>query len=107
MRLTDSEVVAIQKGLEESMLLPQKYKVYLFGSRVDSTKRGGDIDLLVLTDDRSADQLRAIRHRLLVAAKKYLSEQKVDLTILGQVESASDVFFRSIEAEIIVLFEKK
>lgn len=51
--------------------------VYLFGSRVDDSKKGGDIDLLVLSDRLSRDDKRTIKMRLY----ELLGEQKIDLII--------------------------
>ncbi len=44
MRLDPEELKAIKKATEDI-----KGDVYLFGSRTDDTKRGGDIDLLVFS----------------------------------------------------------
>jgi len=52
-------------------------QVYLFGSRTDDSKRGGDIDLLLLSPRLGYKEKRAIRmdlHRL-------LGEQKIDIVI--------------------------
>ena len=43
MRLKEAEVQAIKSTIQA---LDAKAKIYLFGSRADDTKRGGDIDLL-------------------------------------------------------------
>lgn len=51
-------------------------KVYVFGSRLDDNKRGGDIDILILTPELlSFEQQAAIR---IDFAKKF-GEQKLDL----------------------------
>jgi predicted nucleotidyltransferase len=50
---------------------------YLFGSRVDDSKRGGDIDLLILSDTLKKDQRIDIRAEL----KKRLGQQKIDIVI--------------------------
>ncbi|MBU1122030.1 MAG: nucleotidyltransferase domain-containing protein [Candidatus Omnitrophota bacterium] len=47
MRLDDQEKKALRFALKEF-----KGKVYLFGSRVNEAKRGGDIDLLVIPDKK-------------------------------------------------------
>ena len=47
MRLTAGEITAIR---EEIGRLDPSAEVYLFGSRVDDTARGGDVDLLVISD---------------------------------------------------------
>jgi predicted nucleotidyltransferase len=51
--------------------------VYLFGSRVDDTKKGGDIDLLILSDRLTSDDKRTIKMKLY----ELLGEQKIDLVI--------------------------
>jgi uncharacterized protein len=47
MRLSVTEISAIR---EEIGRLDPKAEVYLYGSRVDDTARGGDVDLLVVSD---------------------------------------------------------
>lgn len=56
----------------------QDARVYLFGSRVDDSKRGGDIDLLV---ESSLDDDAAFRARLelLDALQSQLGDQKFDI----------------------------
>ena len=46
MRLKDFEIRAIKEAVRS---MDSKAKVYLFGSRVDDTKKGGDIDLLIIS----------------------------------------------------------
>lgn len=40
-------------------------KIWLFGSRVDETKRGGDIDLLIKTDQVDVEKLKCAEIALL------------------------------------------
>lgn len=47
MRLNAAEIKTIVQTAQEIFGL--EVSVYLFGSRIDDTKRGGDIDLLVCT----------------------------------------------------------
>ncbi|MCK5519704.1 MAG: nucleotidyltransferase domain-containing protein [Candidatus Marinimicrobia bacterium] len=54
-------------------------KVYLFGSRVDDNKRGGDIDLYVETEIKNKIFHRKIK--MLTALMMSLGEQKIDLVI--------------------------
>ena len=62
----------------------EKVKVYLFGSRLDNTKRGGDIDLLIRTDEEKKGVLARIR---MIAQLKYLlGDQKID--IIGDHEDS-------------------
>ena len=56
--------------------------MYLFGSRVDDSKKGGDIDILVLTD-------RKLHHTDLFKMKQVFfskfGEQKMDVVSLDRV----------------------
>ncbi len=52
MRLGDDQIQVLKSKLNE---LSSSAKLYLFGSRVDDTKKGGDIDLLVLNDGHLND----------------------------------------------------
>jgi len=52
------------------------FKLYLFGSRADDTKKGGDIDLLILSDSPlSRQDKRSIK----IAFYNRFGEQKLDL----------------------------
>jgi predicted nucleotidyltransferase len=52
-------------------------KIVLFGSRADDNKKGGDIDLLVLSEKLTFDDKLKILNRLY----QEMGEQKIDLTI--------------------------
>jgi predicted nucleotidyltransferase len=62
MRLTASEITAIR---EEIGRLDPKAEVYLYGSRVDDTARGGDIDLLVISEALGFREVLRLRARIL------------------------------------------
>ena len=49
MRITNEQADFLEK---EVLTLMQDAQVYLFGSRTDDQKRGGDIDIMVLSDKR-------------------------------------------------------
>ena len=59
--------------------------VYLFGSRVDDGKRGGDIDLYIKSDKVIQDKLNK-KIKFLVELEKKIGEQKVDLVISSNKE---------------------
>jgi predicted nucleotidyltransferase len=90
-------------------MCPPHFVVYLFGSRTDDNKRGGDIDLLLIVEDeKKVPLIEESRHFIQVAFKKYLDDQKLDLTIIGRKEFdskiISDPFFRSISGSLVKLF---
>lgn len=74
MRLTEIEKTAI---LESVRKLDPDAEVYLFGSRTDALKKGGDIDILVLSDQLKFFDKLAIKAALF----ERIEEQKVDLLI--------------------------
>jgi predicted nucleotidyltransferase len=53
--------------------------LYLFGSRVDDTAKGGDIDLYIVPDD--FNKLTEKKVDFLVRLKKIIGEQKIDVVI--------------------------
>ncbi|RME74136.1 MAG: nucleotidyltransferase domain-containing protein [Chloroflexi bacterium] len=74
MRLTRHEVEVIKATI---LALDAGAKIYLFGSRADDSKRGGDIDLLILSSKLSHRDKRAIR----LALHEQLGEQRIDILI--------------------------
>lgn len=55
-------------------------RVSLFGSRVDNEARGGDIDLLICTD-QSAAAARTQRVPFLVQLKRRIGDRRIDVVI--------------------------
>lgn len=74
MRLTELEKIAIKSVVSE---YDPQASVYLFGSRTDDTKRGGDIDLLIMSNVLSAGDRGKIRWELCGR----LGEQKIDILV--------------------------
>lgn len=55
------------------------HRVFLFGSRVDDNKRGGDIDLLLRP--RHSDQMLTRKLHLLRLLERQLGERRIDIVI--------------------------
>ena len=91
MRLKDSEVQAIRRAVI-SHFEPQA-RVYLFGSRVDDTKKGGDIDLYIETNLQGAALLRA-KLKTMSDIQRAIGDRKIDI-----VTAAPDL---STDAPLIV-----
>ena len=74
MRLEGEQITLLKNKVQS---LSDKAQIYLFGSRVDDTKKGGDIDLLVVSKTLTKRDLRLIR----IEFFKYFGEQKLDIVL--------------------------
>ncbi len=74
MRLDNDQIKVLKDKLQS---LSSSAKLYLFGSRVDDDARGGDIDLLVVSDKLTKKDLRLLR----IEFFKYFGEQKLDIVL--------------------------
>ncbi len=73
MRLTEFEILSIKNAVS---LYLKEYDLLLFGSRVDDFAKGGDIDLLILTEEKYSMQTKwSIRNEI----EKQIGEQKIDI----------------------------
>ncbi len=76
MRLSQSQALAIKQIIQHS--LGPKSEVWLFGSRVDDSALGGDIDLYVESDQPCGLQQKL---RLMTKIQQAVDLRKVDLII--------------------------
>ncbi len=74
MRLSVDEVTTLKDALFKQDV---NAKLYLFGSRVDDNKQGGDIDLLIVSDQLTKKDLRQVR----LAFFERFGEQKIDIVL--------------------------
>lgn len=81
MRLTKHEQNAIvSKSLS---CFGDDTHVYLFGSRLDDTKRGGDVDLMISTKDSFSGHEKMRRKiQFLVDLKNEIGDQRIDVLII-------------------------
>ncbi|OIP19481.1 MAG: hypothetical protein AUK51_01325 [Comamonadaceae bacterium CG2_30_59_20] len=88
MRLTLDQIEAIKQTAQA--VLGDDARVVLFGSRVDDSKKGGDIDLLFETDhlvDNRASTIGAIY----VALIRKLGDRKIDIILKDIATPAAPV----------------
>jgi predicted nucleotidyltransferase len=71
-------------------------ELFLFGSRVDDKKKGGDIDLLLVTDEATKRKSGPLRLELKAALRAAAKDQRVDLSVVNEPELLTDPFFSSI-----------
>jgi predicted nucleotidyltransferase len=93
MRLTAIEKSAI---IEAITAVDPDARIYLFGSRTDDTKKGGDLDILIFSKDITfGDKLK-----IKAAIFEKIDEQKIDLVI---AEDEKDPFVKMIREQGVQL----
>jgi hypothetical protein len=98
MRLTEKQKTAIQKSAES--IFGIDVQVFLIGSRTDDRLKGGDIDLLIKTEEHNMTALNKVH--FLVNLKKQLGEQKIDV-VYDKFSHQNDLFFKSIHNQALRL----
>jgi len=76
MRLKNNEIQAIKTTFNAIF---KSGDIYLFGSRIDDTKKGGDIDLYISTPNKKDMVSKKID--FLVQLKRKIGEQKIDVVL--------------------------
>lgn len=79
MRLTAQQQATVRATVAETF--GSDAQVRLFGSRVDDSRRGGDIDLLVTTTQSDVATLMSAEIALLTKLQMKLGEQKIDVLL--------------------------
>ena len=74
MRLNEKYIKVIKKYFFEIF---NHGEIYLFGSRADDSKKGGDIDLYLVVEDKRNIFRKKIKY--LAKTKRELGEQKIDI----------------------------
>ena len=79
MRLTQDQQAAIRTTATE--VFGERVGVWLFGSRANDSKKGGDIDLLICPGPQGSDKLFDRKIRFLTQLERQLGERKIDVII--------------------------
>jgi predicted nucleotidyltransferase len=95
MRITEHEKNVI---VEAAKSADPDAKVWLFGSRTDDAKKGGDIDIAILSEKIRKDVMQEIQVRRFICSR--IGEQKIDIVASAEGKEA---FFRMAVAEGIQL----
>jgi len=73
MRLDSKEKTALKKAIENI-----NNEVYLFGSRVNDDKRGGDIDILIFSEENSYRLSQGVSIKFFMEC-----EEKIDVIVMN------------------------
>lgn len=93
MRISKNEIKAIKESVNS---LDKGAEIYLFGSRKVDVAKGGDIDLLIISEKLSYDDTIKIRKNLY----EKLEEQKIHIIIAHDI---SDPFVKIAYREGVLL----
>jgi len=100
MRLTETQIHAITSLGRK--FFGEKTKIFLFGSRTDDTKKGGDIDLFISNTDESRLTLN-IKILFLAELKQLIGDQKIDVVLDNAGTRQKQNFYHSILSQQIEL----
>lgn len=95
MRLSDCERRALAHALRGI-----DFPVEIFGSRLDATTRGGDIDLLIFTPGKTADERFRLSLRVAVRFRT-VCDAKIDVHVLDpqRLTASEQAFLATIRRE--------
>jgi len=95
MRITEHEKNVI---IDAAKSADPDAQVWLFGSRVDDHKKGGDIDIAILSEKINKNAMQQIQIRRFICNK--IGEQKIDIIVSA---NGKEAFFRLAVEEGIEL----
>jgi predicted nucleotidyltransferase len=91
MRITEREKNVIIDAVTN---VDPNAKIWLFGSRTDDNKKGGDIDIAVLSENIIKDVMQEIKIRRFICGR--IGEQKIDIVLSN---TGNEAIFRLAVAE--------
>ncbi len=100
MRISDHEISLIKRLA--CQIFGSKTKIYLFGSRIDDRKKGGDIDLFISSEQKS-NLTVSKKIEFLVELKSLIGNQKIDVILDTDSTRQKKQFHRSITQQAVEL----
>lgn len=86
LRLSEYQIKAIRDAVRE--VLGSSARIFIFGSRTDLSKKGGDIDIFVLYPQKLSEEEKVKAEiEIMKELYKRLGERKIDLIVSSSVES--------------------
>jgi hypothetical protein len=100
-RLTQYQIDIIKRSIYQVLGDDKQTTIWLFGSRVDLNKRGGDIDLFIETN---AELTNNVETACLIYAKiiMALGEQKIDILLKDKNTIDTPIFKTARETGVIL-----
>jgi len=95
MRITENEKNVIIDAVKS---VDPDARLWLFGSRTDDSKKGGDIDIAIFSEKINKEAMQQIQIRRFICNK--IGEQKIDIVVSA---NGKEAFFRLAVEEGIEL----
>ncbi len=104
MRLSKQQIGAFISAIPPYLINHEKVELRLYGSRVDDSLKGGDIDLLIVTQsEKQRHQLSLHKAEILASIYRQIEEEKIDLTICNITSPSLDPFIeRALKNSILL-----
>ena len=104
MRISNEQKKAILDTIS-SFSGGKEFIIYLYGSRTDDSKKGGDIDLLVVVPQSLVDFVAKAHLKILVELKKHQSigQRLIDIKFCTEEQLLTDPFLNSINKSLVKL----
>lgn len=78
-RLSAHDLSALETLFKKHFL--KEDTLWIFGSRVNSLKKGGDIDLYIETKAESANEAANMKNKFIISLEEEIGEQKIDVVL--------------------------
>lgn len=103
MRLSSKEQTAITHSF--AAIIQEPFELYLFGSRTNDKKKGGDIDLLLIVSHEFKSAAIELKTKIRSRIFQTLPEQKIDITVATRKELQQNDFLKLIFPEALLLLK--
>jgi hypothetical protein len=105
MRLTEFQLSTIKSAFKTHF--SHGDTLWLFGSRTDDLKRGGDIDLYIETTEADGDIVYKMERKFWVELQNRLGEQKIDIVVKQLSANKTKPIYEEARKTGILLMKKK
>jgi len=104
LRITPEQIQKIHEVLGH-FFKTTAYRLYLYGSRAKDHLKGGDFDMLILTDAAGIKIFRDFELDILVEIKKKpeIGQRKIDLKAMTEEDLKLKPFFKIVSEEMVEL----
>lgn len=104
MRISEKQILQIHESIKK-ILGNTDYQLFLYGSRVHDHLKGGDIDLLIVTNPDGLKIFKDFYLALIIDLKKKseIGDRRIDLKAATQSDFNTDPFLKTIEPELVKL----